>query len=110
MCNVILSKSDNKSLEIKYEVERIIELCQELFNWELRLAKMNPPLELSNAKKMIAGWSSNYMKTINAISQSLREGIRNEIFGTIELKMEFKIESISLIEEFRNYFGITNSI
>lgn len=106
LSNAILAKDETqKPLEIKYEIDRIIDLCEVLYQWELKLAKMTPPIGLERAKRMIQGWSKNYLNQINAISEAFKEGIKNES-GLIELKLEFKVNSELLLGEFRNYFNL----
>lgn len=63
-----------KPIEIKNAVERFIQLCRELLNWEYELEGINPPDELLDVKSILRGWSKTmFINELNRLHRETKE-------------------------------------
>lgn len=98
-----------KPIEIKNAVERYIQLCRELLNWEYELESINPPEELLEVKDILKGWSKGmFINELNRLQREIKEFVeraRTESGGTLTMTLTPKIPEMleTVVEKFKVY-------
>lgn len=94
-----------KPIEIKNSVEKIIQLCKVLINWEYELSSLNVPDELVCVKnKLICSTKPLVIDELNLLQNELQK-ISDEKMTTIKLIFTPKIPDRlhSIATDFENY-------
>lgn len=98
-----------KTIEMKNAVDRVIQLCKELLNWEYELNTIYPPEELLPVKELLKGVSKMFIDEVNKLPSLTEKAVMNAISNghndakiTIVPKFPERIQEV--MPYFTNYF------
>tara|TARA_R110002020_G_scaffold346625_5_gene560480 strand:+ start:709 stop:1758 length:1050 start_codon:yes stop_codon:yes gene_type:complete len=97
-----------KPIEIKNSVDRFIQLCRELVNWEFELNSLKVPDDLKIIKTKIKGATKSLViNELNSLQKELQK-VSDEKLTKVRLTFTPKLpdEFNTVVNDFNSYFGI----
>jgi len=98
-----------KPIEIKNSIDRFIQLCKELINWEYELNSLDVPEDLKIVKTKLKGATKSLIiEQLNILQKDLQK-ISNEKATDVNLTLTPKLPDAfnSIVADFRLHFGIS---
>jgi hypothetical protein len=88
------------ALEILRSVNKIVETCRALLDWELELRSVTPPPVLKNLGASLHGLTAGIIEELGRISDELSKALEGAWTGTREVSILLKISSPPQLNKF----------